>query len=64
MAKRYHIAVIQHVEEDFYVDADTYEEACEQAEQQFRDEFDIPSFYGDYTTEHLGEEEIEDEDDA
>ena len=62
--RRYHITVIQHIEEDFDdIEAESYDEACDIAEERFRDEYDIGSWMGDYTCMLHSEEDIEDEGD-
>ncbi len=63
MTRRYEITVAQTVEEVYEVEADSYEEACNEAEELFRDEFGIDSWMGDYTCLLHSEEEIEDYDD-
>lgn len=60
--RRYELSVYQTIEESYTVEAESFEEACDEAEELFRQDHDIDSWMGDYGHILLTEEEIDDED--
>lgn len=59
MTKRYEITVYQTVEENYEVEADSYEDACNKAEDEFRSEFPMDSWMGDYGHILVSEEDYD-----
>lgn len=59
--KRYNLSVYQNIEEAYEVEAESFEEACDKAEDLFRDEFGIDAWMGDYGHILHYEEDLEDE---
>lgn len=60
----YSITVAQTIEEVFDdIEAESYQDACELAEERFRNEYGIDAWMGDYTHILHTEEDIDDDDD-